>query len=179
MDLSKAFDHIYHPLLIAKLLASYLTGRSQEVRILSAFSEWKPVPKGVPQGSVFGPCLFNFFINDLFLFMNRATLSNFADDNTLTAIADSIKEVGDLLSAESSIAINWFANNFMEANSTKFQAMLLGKQDVENFHIDIHGTRIQNTESVKLLGVTIDAKLNFDQHVSELCKKKPQPSWAF
>ena len=92
MDLSKIFDSINHGLLLAKLKAygfskqalsfmcSYLKNRRHRVQINNKFSGLKEVIAGVPQGSIDEPLPFNFFINDLFLFICFSTLSNYADD---------------------------------------------------------------------------------------------------
>ena len=93
-DLSKAFDCLPHDLLIAKLHAygldtkslklmlSYLTNRKQRVKISDTYSSWSKILFRVPQGSILGPLLFNFFICDLFLFLPRFDIANYADDNT-------------------------------------------------------------------------------------------------
>ena len=98
MDLSKAFDCIPHNLLIAKLLAykiddkivqiffSYLQNRKQCVKINNINSEFLNIISGVPQGSIAGPILFNVFINGFFFFTKRASVHNFADDNTLPVL---------------------------------------------------------------------------------------------
>jgi hypothetical protein len=81
MDLSKAFDCLPHDFLLDKLsfygvsshsvslLKSYLTNRKQQIKNSSILSGWDDIQKGVPQGSILGPMLFNVFINDIFLFI--------------------------------------------------------------------------------------------------------------
>ena len=67
----------------SKIIKSYLSDREQHVRIGNVHSSWKTTIKGVSQGSVIGLIFFIVFINDIFYFIKRARLTNYADDNTL------------------------------------------------------------------------------------------------
>ena len=105
MDLLKAFDCLPHSLLIAKLhaygadwstcerLADYLSHRLQRVKIGTARSSWAELYKVVPQGSILGPFLFNIFVNDLFLFVEKCTLYNYADDNSMSYSSSTLQGV--------------------------------------------------------------------------------------
>jgi len=177
IDLSKAYDCLPHDLLIAKLASygvdhhsltliyDYLKHRRQRVRVGSTFSKWLEIVLGVPQGSILAPILFNIFINDLIYFAQESEICNFADDNTLYAFGKSVTEVKSTLDREVSSLLYWFDINSMAANPAKFQVMFLGtKEPISDFCIkDIY---IPVSDCVKLLGITIDRKLSFKDHIS-------------
>ena len=93
MELSKVIDTLNHKLLFQKLqvcgfgkknfFESYFTNRKPSTKIGDSFSKYQRIITRVPQGSILGPLFFNVFINDLFLSIDKSTLCNYADDNTL------------------------------------------------------------------------------------------------
>ena len=168
MDLSKAFDCLPHDLIIEKLKAyglteqscqlmhSYLSGRKQRVKLGNCISKWQNIIKGVPQGSILGPLIFNIFINDIFYFLEKSTLYNYAD-NTVSYCHKIYQIVLSVLQIESTTMIEWFNDNHMQANPGKFQAIAVGQKSasvIKDFKID--GTEIKCEEQVKLLGIEID-----------------------
>ena len=187
-DLSKAFDCLSHELLIAKLEAygfgktalefvyDYLTDRKQRTKVNGSYSSWKDLLYGVQQGSILGPLLFNIFTNDIFYFVDKCKLANFADDNTLYAIAKSISNVLQLLKDESSMIQNWFKVNEMKSNEDKLHLIVTNTNKNYNSISYIYNGNefIESEDLVELLGVKIDSKLTFNEHVTNLVKKGNQ-----
>ena len=183
IDLSKAFDCMPHGLLLAKmyhygidiaacqLIKSYLHDRKQRVKIGTHVSPWTSVTKGVPQGSILGPLLFNIFINDLMLLDIKSAIYNYADDNTITYIHDDLGTIKYALQRDTTVIMDWFELNMMRANPEKFQLMFLGKSAVPNDYINLNGTIIHATSDISVLGVEFDDTLDFSKHISTLCSK--------
>ena len=182
-DLSKAFDCLNHDLLIAKLEAygfgkaalkftyDYLEDRKQRIKVNGSFSSWLELNCGVPQGSILGPLIFNIFINDLFIVLDKTKIANNADDNTTYTAKETVEEMLKTLETETTIVLKWFKLNEMKSNDDKCHLIVANKNNV---FVRLCNETIKSSNSVKLLGVTIDNNLNFTEHVSYLCKKGNQ-----
>ena len=106
------------------------------------------------------PILFNCFFND------------FADDNKLTAFAQSVQTLISFLKSKSNIAIDWFKTNKMIVNANNFQSIVIDEKKrghtKETFEIGDKVT--EASPSIKLLGVQIDDKLNFNLNIPNICR---------
>ena len=181
MDLLKAYDCLPHDLLLAKLQAygfskesirlflSYLTNRTQRIKIGSTFSHWKNVLIGIPQGSIPGPLLFNIFMNDLFFFSAKCEICNFADDNNLYSCGMNLDNIFSNLMQDMENVYGWFIYKSMKANPDKFQSIILGNTGSHTLKIDC--ITVKSDSYVTLLGITIDSKLNFKGHINNIVKK--------
>ena len=170
MDLSNAFYCIRHDLLIAKLQAygfshealtlinDYLTNRQQRVKVNGSFSSWKDLTRGVPQGSVLDPLLFNIYINDLLLFIQNADICNYADDTTIYACDKSLDTITHKLENDCNVALKWFSDNFMKLNADKCHLLVIGQRCDDSVTVKIGNTDVTNSLEEKLLGVHIDSQ---------------------
>ena len=103
---------------------------------------------------------------------------NFIDGNTIIAAERTIENPISTLETESQAAIEWFKLNEMIFNPDKFQAVVVKKNAKMkgSYPLDINDLTINAKNSTKLLGIKIDNKLPFDQHISTLCNEERRPN---
>ena len=112
--------------------------------------------------------LCNTYICDLVFEVRDLEYASFADDTTpYTCISGMIHILGKLEKGIQNM-FNWFSENFLEANADKCNLIASSKVLV---NIQISNIKVTSESRVKLLGIHIDNRLNFDCHVSQLCKK--------
>ncbi len=184
-DFSKAFDSVSHKLLLTKLkeygitgklydwIANFLKNRRQRVVLNGCKSDWVKVTSGVPQGSVLGPLLFLIFVNDLPRHTNFCKIKMFADDIKLYSKA---KDNHARIQYDISKVCDWSKKWHLPLNSQKCKELRLGisKDSAEAYILssrDDTETNISRVEEMKDLGVVMDSKLKFDQHIAEISKK--------
>ncbi|KAL9986963.1 hypothetical protein ACROYT_G001182 [Oculina patagonica] len=187
-DMSKAFDSLHPALMIQKLkaygfseralnlLRSFLERRRNRVKLQEAHSAWKEQKRGCPQGSSFGPLLWNLFQNDLSLHRQSASLFMYADDHQIYANDNDIQKAAQTLRRETEAVSQWYKENLLQANPQKYQILTLDPQPSKRtpeyaLKMEFDGHEVKSSEYLKILGVTIDNKLTFSEHISDICKK--------
>ena len=143
-------------------------------------SESELVAQGVPQGSILDPLFFNIFVNDVFYVLEKVcNLYNYADDDNLLDTHHSIADLKNNLETSAKVAIQWFDVNGMWSNQAKFEAMILNNQpDASDICICVNEMNTPLKPCVKLLGIFLDYKLNFSDHVTHVCQRASKQSNA-
>ena len=98
---------------------------------------------------------------------------NYADDNCIAYTHKDIETIKSVLERDIQKMLDWFKNNSLQANPSKFQSMLLKNKTVnaEDFNIIVDNDILNLTDDMTVLGINIDNKLNFNSHVSSMCNK--------
>ena len=182
LDFSKAFDKVGHQRLIEKLkwygirgsvnhwIADFLRNRTQSVVIEGVSSDKVPVISGVPQGSVLGPCLFLYYINDIAEQLTSTTRL-FADDTMIYMTVKNGKDA-KLLQEDLNKLTDWESNWMMQFHPDKCEVISITRKHKPTIHnYTMHGHQLQHVDSVKYLGLTVSADLRWNKHVDRVVAK--------
>ncbi len=182
-DLSAAFDTLDISLFLKKMelygangltlswFKSFLTGRTQRVRIGSALSDTLTLSSGVPQGGILSPIVFTLYTADVGLWLNHSKLTNFADDTTTDVCSKTKEDIKTYLEEDAKKVLNFMASNGLVANQSKTEFLVLNeknKTDGVLSKILVGDTTVNRTGSTKLLGIFIDDKQNWNDHYRSL-----------
>jgi exonuclease III len=200
-DIQAAFDKVWHVGLISKMIDckfpsflihwvfQFLSDRSFTVRINSSISEPQPISTGVPQGSVLSPILFSIFINDIPIEhkKNKSYSHLFADDlvtyfifrrnnNVKNSIRIYLSKIELWLSKWRLIMAPEKCNYIVFSKTPQVHKKLENKKipiinKNEQFDVKLFKKDVPSCTSIKFLGVILDKKLNFNEHIEEIKKK--------
>ena len=181
IDFRKAFDLINTTLLLYKLelygfdtnainlISNYFSNRSQKVKYDGKYSSELLLILGLGQGSCLAPLLFLIFINDLPSFLRTLKCKLFADDTTISSINSNLDDL--LINFNTSInsLTEWCSFNTMDINWDKTLAMFITNKHITTPNsIMIGNIEVKVVSDFRLLGVTIDNKMNFLKYVGDL-----------
>jgi len=179
LDVSKAFDKVWHDGLLHKLrkmlppsyltiIKSYLIGRLFYVKCSDDCSTLRPIQAGVPQGSVLGPILYVLFTSDIPIpRQSHSQIATFADDTAILASDCCLKAATIKLQNLVNEIIGWFNRWNMHINEEKtVQVTYTSKSNLTHYPININNKQVQISNHAKYLGMHIDSKLTWKQHLN-------------
>ena len=187
-DISKAFDRVWHPGLLAKLakvgisgkllewFENYLTGRLQRVVINGQTSSWGTISAGVPQGSVLGPLLFLVYINDITEAVEHSEVRLFADDTILYLFVDNPVSNAAALNRDLQHINDWANHWLVKFSPSKTKTMTLTRKRKKKVFPKLYmsGTPLNEVTSHKHLGVTLSKDLSWNSHIEDVVSRASQ-----
>ena len=183
LDISAAFDKVWHNGLIAKLsqigvdgllldlFKSYLSDRKQCVIVDGEKSTLVEVKAGVPQGSRLGPLLFIIYINDIINDL-ESEIMIFADDTTLLASGSDPAETSAQLNRDLEKIASWAQTWKVTFNASKSKDLIFSNKNLNNSPpLIFNGQYIDRVNTHKHLGVYLQSNLQWSTQIKESCLK--------
>ena len=186
VDISKAFEGVDHDLLLQSIsatdlhpnlvhwLAAYLRGRQSRVTWQGKESTWRICRTGVPQGSVLGPILFNFFVSDC-----PVGQPSYADDFTISCSAEKVEQLREPLQVLVDAFVEWATSKRLDVAPQKCSVTLFTPDKARESKlcplITINGNPVPLDKNPKILGVVFDTHYHFHAHAKRVavnCKSK-------
>ena len=176
-DFSKAFDRLGHDTILSSLeandfpcgfiqwVSSYLSNRTQSVKVQNVLSHPLPVISGVPQGSIFGPYLFNAVVGSLRPFHSSSKVIKYIDDCTYVIPVHSNNS--DLLADEHKNILLWSESVGLSLNLRKTKFLWIPRSS----HFPPPSMPdLSPVDQVRILGVILSADLKWDSHFDAIVK---------
>ena len=185
IDVRKAFDCVSHSILKTKLeiygvrgvplkwLSSYLADRKCYVQLGSIKSKINTFNIGVPQGSILGPLLFLIYINNLPKISDTLKIQLFADDTIVSNTDPNIDTLIDSTNRELSKLNDWTLANKLTIHAGKTKLLIVSNriQSQQNLGINLLNNFISPVNNCKYLGVRLDNKMTFKDHIGYVISK--------
>ena len=195
LDLSAAFDSVNQNILLDTCtkffnitgdalhwIRSYITNRTQRVKISEYFSDEAQLNHGVPQGSCVGPVAFLMYISPLYSIIQHhfPSIAGYADDHQLyipIKAKDHSSIIASITSLENCIhdVRSFMIQNQLKINDSKTEIIIIGSKQqlakIPNITVKIGNENIQPRHSVLNLGVTFDSSMSLNEHINNVSRK--------
>ena len=145
-----------------------LSGACTPCRHLRPSPECKIINYGIPQGTVLGPLIYLLYVNDIMDSGVKFSLSMFADDTGIVAHGVNLNDVITQIIDDTGKLSKWFGYNKLTVNLDKTKCMYFGKSEHyedESVQINVNGVQMELVKSFSYLGIIIDNKLQFNDHI--------------
>jgi hypothetical protein len=185
LDISKAFDRVWHKGLLHKLkacgitgkllswLKDYLSQRQQRVIVNGEHSDWGNIGAGVPQGSVLGPLLFLIFINDIIHVVSDCKIRLFADDTCLFIEVDNPQTTALALNNDLKKINQWSRKWHVDVSPPKTEELIITRkrEAIDHPIVCLDSEPIKRVPSHKHLGLIITSDLTWKEQINEAIDK--------
>ncbi|CAK1582789.1 unnamed protein product [Parnassius mnemosyne] len=185
LDVSSAYDNVIHPLLkekmllldiphrITRIIFNLLSVRSICIRVQGKLLPPRQIWRGLLQGSVLSPILFNIYTHNLEHSVNSfCKVLQYADDLTLYYSSKNFTDLSYRLNSALFYLNNWLTDNGLSLSPTKSRVVIFSrKRFCPNISISVQNQIIPTSDNVKFLGVFLDSKMTGIPHLTFIAQK--------